>query len=119
MEGGLQTDGDLDEAALQQVADTTGGRYFRAADAGQLQTALKDLPSTITVAHKRVDIAHTFAGIGGLLVRAGNRVVAVVEPGPPGPASWVRQQKVASGRLSPPIELMKARAFRSVCNTIR
>ncbi len=58
----------IDENALRQVADTTGGHYYRAVDAGQLQSALKKLPSTITVAHKRIDVADTFAGIGGLLV---------------------------------------------------
>ncbi|MGX7678677.1 VWA domain-containing protein [Jatrophihabitans sp. DSM 45814] len=58
----------IDENALRQVAATTGGHYYRAVDAGQLQGALKDLPSTVTVAHKRVDIADTFAGIGALLV---------------------------------------------------
>ena len=50
------------------MASTTGGHYYRAVDAGQLQSALRDLPSTITVAHKHVDIADAFAGIGGLLV---------------------------------------------------
>jgi Ca-activated chloride channel family protein len=58
----------IDENALKQVAAATGGRYYRAVDAGQLDSALKALPSTITVAHKHVDIAHTFAAIGGLLV---------------------------------------------------
>jgi Ca-activated chloride channel family protein len=58
----------IDEAALQGVADTTGGHYYRAVDAGQLKGALADLPRTITVAHKHVDIAYIFAGIGGLLV---------------------------------------------------
>jgi Ca-activated chloride channel family protein len=58
----------IDEAALQKVADTTGGHYYRAVDAAQLQTALKDLPRTVSVAHKKIDLAHTFAGIGGLLV---------------------------------------------------
>jgi Ca-activated chloride channel family protein len=58
----------IDENALRQVAATTGGRYYRAVDAGQLDKALKDLPSTVTVAHKRVDIADRFAGIGGLLI---------------------------------------------------
>jgi Ca-activated chloride channel family protein len=57
----------IDENALRQVAATTGGRYYRAVDAGQLDSALKDLPSTITVAHKHIDIADTFAGLGGLL----------------------------------------------------
>ncbi|MBV9592242.1 MAG: VWA domain-containing protein [Actinobacteria bacterium] len=58
----------IDEAALKQVAGTTGGRYYRAVDAGQLDRALKDLPSTITVSHKHVDVAHTFAAIGGTLI---------------------------------------------------
>ncbi len=58
----------IDENALRQVAATTGGRYYRAVDAGQLDSALKDLPSTITVAHRRTDVADTFAGIGGLLI---------------------------------------------------
>jgi Ca-activated chloride channel family protein len=60
----------IDEAALQQVATTTGGHYYRAVDAEQLQSALKDLPSTITVAHKHVDLADVFAGFGGLLIVA-------------------------------------------------
>jgi Ca-activated chloride channel homolog len=58
----------IDENALKQVAATTGGRYYRAVDASQLDTALKDLPSAVTVAHKHVDIADVFAGIGGLLI---------------------------------------------------
>jgi Ca-activated chloride channel family protein len=58
----------IDENALRQVAATTGGRYYRAVDAGQLDSALKDLPSTITVAHKHTDVANRFAAIGGLLI---------------------------------------------------
>ena len=50
------------------MATATGGRYYRAVDAGQLKNALRDLPSTITVAHKQVDVANSFAAIGGLLV---------------------------------------------------
>jgi Ca-activated chloride channel family protein len=57
----------IDEGALRQVASTTGGHYYRAKDAGQLNSALKNLPSTITVARKHVDLADTFAWIGGLL----------------------------------------------------
>jgi Ca-activated chloride channel family protein len=58
----------IDENALKQVATSTGGRYYRAVDAGQLDNALRDLPSTITVAHRHVDVANRFAAIGGLLV---------------------------------------------------
>ena len=52
------------------MATTTGGRFYRAQNAGQLDSALTNLPHTITVTHKKVDIAAWFAGVGGLLVAA-------------------------------------------------
>jgi Ca-activated chloride channel family protein len=58
----------IDEDALQGIAKTTGGQYYRAENADQLQKALGDLPSHVTVATKHVDIASWFAGAGGLLV---------------------------------------------------
>ena len=58
----------IDEDALQAVAETTGGQYYRAESADQLQEALGDLPSQVTVVNKHVDIASWFAGAGGLLV---------------------------------------------------
>ena len=58
----------IDEKALQDVAKTTGGEYYRAQNASQLQDALGDLPSHITVAHRNVDLAALFAGIGGLII---------------------------------------------------
>ena len=60
----------IDEDALQQVADTTGGKYFRAENADQLDDALGGLPSTITVVHKDVDLAAWFASVGALLIAA-------------------------------------------------
>ncbi|GAB2585458.1 VWA domain-containing protein [Microlunatus antarcticus] len=58
----------IDEEALEGVAKTTGGEYYRALDADQLTLALADLPSQVTVARKEVDVASWFAGGGGLLV---------------------------------------------------
>ena len=60
----------IDEATLQAVAEITGGQYYKAESADQLQEALGDLPSHVTVVKKRVDIASWFAGAGGLLVAA-------------------------------------------------
>ena len=60
----------IDEGALQAVAKTTGGQYYRAQNAAQLQKAMADLPSHVTVARKHVDVAALFAGVGGLLVAA-------------------------------------------------
>lgn len=58
----------IDEPGLQAVAETTGGQYYRAENAVQLQEALGDLPSHVTVARENVDVASWFAGAGGLLV---------------------------------------------------
>jgi Ca-activated chloride channel homolog len=58
----------IDEATLQAVADITGGQYYKAESADQLQGALGDLPSQLTVVRKHVDVASWFAGAGGLLV---------------------------------------------------
>jgi Ca-activated chloride channel homolog len=58
----------IDEPTLQAVADITGGQYYKAESADQLQGALGDLPSQLTVVKKHVDIASWFAGVGGLLV---------------------------------------------------
>jgi Ca-activated chloride channel family protein len=81
----------IDENALRSVATTTGGQYYRAVDAGQLQSALKKLPSTITVAHKHVDVADTFAGIGGLLI-----ALAV------GLSLWWNRVRRVPGSVTPP-----------------
>jgi Ca-activated chloride channel family protein len=58
----------IDEPNLQSIAEVTGGQYYKAESADQLQEALGDLPSRVTVVRKHVDIASWFAGAGGLLV---------------------------------------------------
>ena len=60
----------MDEGTLQAVAEITGGQYYKAESADQLQGALGDLPSQVAVVRKHVDIASWFAGAGGLLVAA-------------------------------------------------
>jgi Ca-activated chloride channel family protein len=59
-----------DDDTLKQVAATTGGRFYKAQSADQLQSALSDLPRTITVTHEDKDLAAWFAGLGGLLIAA-------------------------------------------------
>jgi Ca-activated chloride channel family protein len=61
----------IDEGALQSVADTTGGQYFRAESAGALGDALAKLPSTLTTVHKKTDLAAWFAGGAALLTVVG------------------------------------------------
>jgi len=58
----------IDEPNLQAIAETTGGQYYKAESADQLQEALDDLPRHVTVVKKHVDVASWFAGAGGLIV---------------------------------------------------
>jgi Ca-activated chloride channel family protein len=59
-----------DYNALKQVSKTTGGTFFRAADADQLKNALGKLPAAFTIVRKHLDLASWFAGGGGLLIAA-------------------------------------------------
>ncbi|GAA3572449.1 VWA domain-containing protein [Nonomuraea rosea] len=58
----------IDEPALKQIAETTGGSYHRAENADQLQSALNSLPGSFTVIHQRIDTAAAFAAGGAVLI---------------------------------------------------
>jgi Ca-activated chloride channel family protein len=60
----------IDEPALKQIAQTTGGSYHRAENADQLQSALDALPGSFTVIRQRVDTAAAFAAGGAILITA-------------------------------------------------
>jgi Ca-activated chloride channel homolog len=62
---------EIDEEALTQVADLTGGRYFRAEDAGQLSDVLADLPREIGLHKEDVEITVWFVLAGVVLVMTG------------------------------------------------
>ncbi len=66
--GGGGQNQSIDEATLTDVADVTGGEYYRAENADQLNSALSGLPSTITVVFEDLDVASWFAVVGGLFV---------------------------------------------------
>ncbi len=57
-----------DEAALQQVATTTGGTYFSASDADQLQAVLADLPRQVEVQQRDVELSAALAALAALLI---------------------------------------------------
>ena len=59
---------DIDEDALTQVASVTGGKYFQAKDAKQLNDILLNLPNSIVLQHKRSELTVWFALAGALLV---------------------------------------------------
>ncbi|AEV87833.1 von Willebrand factor A [Actinoplanes sp. SE50] len=62
---------EIDEDALNQVADLTGGRYFKAQDADELNGVLHDLPKEIGLHRADVDISFWFVLVGAVLVVTG------------------------------------------------
>jgi len=69
--GGRARVQEIDEDTLKKVADTTGGRYFRAQDADKLNDVLSGLPREIGLHHEHVEISFWFALVGALLVFTG------------------------------------------------
>jgi Ca-activated chloride channel family protein len=62
---------DINENALQQVADTTGGKYFQAKDAQELGKVLRDLPSAVVLQRRDEELTVWFALAGALLILVG------------------------------------------------
>jgi Ca-activated chloride channel family protein len=62
---------EIDEDALTKVADLTGGRYFKAQDADELDGVLGDLPKEIGLHKENVEISFWFVLAGAVLVFTG------------------------------------------------
>jgi Ca-activated chloride channel family protein len=77
---------EIDEEALTKVADVTGGRYFKAEDADQLNKVLTDLPRDIGLHREKVEITVWFVLAGTLLVIAGAGLALWWNRGPRLPA---------------------------------
>ncbi|MEV6342321.1 VWA domain-containing protein [Actinoplanes sp. NPDC051851] len=69
--GGRGRTQEIDEDALTQVADLTGGKYFKAEDADQLVGVLTDLPSEIGLHKEKVEISVWFLLLGAMLAFSG------------------------------------------------
>jgi Ca-activated chloride channel homolog len=68
---GFQVHTQLNEALLQQIADTTQGTYFRAEDAQQLHSIYANLDTRLIVESQKIEITALFAGASILLLAAG------------------------------------------------
>jgi Ca-activated chloride channel family protein len=62
--GGYRTQ--LDERTLQNVAQLTGGEYFRATDATGLTNIYKDLSSHVVIRDQTTEVTALFTGLAGL-----------------------------------------------------
>jgi Ca-activated chloride channel family protein len=69
--GGRGPNREIDEETLTEVADVSGGRYFRATDADELTDVLTDLPRAFGLHKQDVEITVWFVLAGGLLVFTG------------------------------------------------
>jgi Ca-activated chloride channel family protein len=61
----------VDEDALKTVASTTGGEYFAATDADQLQDVLANLPKHVTTQQQDVDISAGFIAVAAFVLLLG------------------------------------------------
>ncbi len=57
----------IDEAALMQIADMTGGDYYSAASAGELQDVFKNLPTYLITTKELTEVSVIFTAVGALL----------------------------------------------------
>ena len=58
----------IDEATLQEVADMTGGTYYSAESAGELQEVFENLPTYLITKTETTEVSVVLAALGALLV---------------------------------------------------
>ncbi len=57
----------LDETTLKQIAEMTGGEYYSATSAGELQDVFQSLPTSVITRRETMEISVVFTAIGALL----------------------------------------------------
>ncbi len=57
----------IDEATLKQVASMTGGKYYSATSATELENVFQSLPTYLIIKHETSEISVLFTAAGGVL----------------------------------------------------
>ena len=57
----------IDDVVLKQVADMTGGKYYSATSASELESVFENLPTYLIIKHETSEISVLFTAAGGLL----------------------------------------------------
>ena len=57
----------IDEDTLRQVSDMTGGKYYSAESADQLNSVFRGLPTYLITKHQTTEISFAFAALGALM----------------------------------------------------
>ena len=68
--GGGRWNRGIDEETLKQIAAMTGGEYYTAASAGELQKVFDSLPTMLVTRQETMEISVLFTALGALLVFA-------------------------------------------------
>ena len=58
---------EIDEETLKQVAEATGGKYYSATSAGELQSVFANLPTYVTVTRETIEISVFFTAFAVLI----------------------------------------------------
>jgi Ca-activated chloride channel family protein len=72
----------IDEAGLKQVADMTGGKYYFATSATELEKVFQSLPTYLIIKHETSEISVLFTAAGGLLALLAISLSLVLHPLP-------------------------------------
>jgi Ca-activated chloride channel family protein len=70
----------IDEATLIQVADMTGGEYYSASSASELQRVFRNLPISFITRRETLEISALFTALGALLATAAIVLSQVWQP---------------------------------------
>ncbi len=57
----------IDERTLQEIAAITGGKYYSATSAGELQKVFRELPTYLITTHEQAEITAIFTAVGAAL----------------------------------------------------
>ena len=57
-----------DEATLRQIAKMTGGKFYSATSAAELQTVFQNLHSTLAMANQTIEVSVFFAALGVMMM---------------------------------------------------
>jgi Ca-activated chloride channel family protein len=57
----------IDEETLKEIADMTGGTYYSAESADELQAVFRELPTYLIARHETMEVSVVFVAVGALL----------------------------------------------------
>jgi Ca-activated chloride channel family protein len=72
----------IDEDTLKEIADMTGGDYYAASSAGELNNVFQSLPTYLITKHETTEISVFFTALGALLAGLGIALAFIWRPLP-------------------------------------